>query len=70
MTATVSTLPTSINPAIGATGTTEPSSPHSCRRSSYTGLYFGYGMIGIIGIPLEYGRYMHQYTGTYSMHIC
>ena len=28
----------------------------------------GYGMIGMIGIPKEYGRYMHQYT--YSMHIC
>ena len=28
----------------------------------------GYGMIEMIGIPKEYGRYMHQYT--YSMHIC
>ena len=27
-----------------------------------------YRMIGMIGIPKEYGRYIHQYT--YSMHIC
>ena len=27
-----------------------------------------YRMIRMIGIPKEYGRYMHQYT--YSMHIC
>ena len=27
-----------------------------------------YSMIRMIGIPKEYGRYMHQYT--YSMHIC
>ena len=29
-------------------------------------LVTGHGMIGMIGIPKEYGRYMHQYT--YSMH--
>ena len=28
----------------------------------------GYGMIGMIGTPKEYGRYMYQYM--YSMHIC
>ena len=31
-------------------------------------LVTGYGMIGMIGIPKEYGRYIHSYT--YSMHIC
>ena len=31
-------------------------------------LVLGYGMIGTIGIPNEYGRYMHPHT--YSMHIC
>ena len=31
-------------------------------------LVIGYGVIGMIGVPKEYGRYMHQYT--YSMHIC
>ena len=28
----------------------------------------GYGMIGMVGIPKEYGRYVYQYT--YLMHIC
>ena len=41
---------------------------HRVARRVGVRLVIEYRMIGMIGIPKEYRRYMHQYT--YSMHIC